>query len=238
MSECSHCGLKTGCDQKHFLRHVDLWATEAEVPPDVIVGDVTKEIDAEHELRRANVAAATRLALLSALIDAIEVGVILVDRELNVAHWNKEATRLTGIPAENMLGKPATVLGQAIGPRVEDYPSVEAHLVHAFDPAATTHLPIVLLEPRREVDLTVSPALLPSNGGQVGFVIVLHDVTAVKDLEHAKDELIGMVSHELRTPLTSIAYFGANGPGVSDEMGHPFRSKWATPVKEAKQAAA
>jgi PAS domain S-box-containing protein len=178
----------------------------AERLPNVTVGAVTREVDVETELRSANVAAATRLALLSALVDAIEVGVILVDRELKVAHWNKEATRLTGIQADKMLGQPATVLGEAIGPRVEDYPSVQAHLAHAFDPAETTHLPIVLLEPRREIDLTVSPALLPS-GAQVGFVIVLHDITAVAELQRAKDELIGMVSHELRTPLTSIVGF-------------------------------
>ena len=164
-------------------------------------------VDTYDELRSANLAAATRMALLSALVDAINVGVILVDRELLIAHWNKEATRVTGIQADKMLGQPASVLGEAIAQRVEDYPSVVAHLAHAFDPAETTHLPIVLLEPRREIDLTISPALLPLDGGQVGSVIVLHDITAIKELERAKDELIGMVSHELRTPLTSIVGF-------------------------------
>jgi PAS domain S-box-containing protein len=164
-------------------------------------------VDTYDELRSASLAAATRMALLTALVDAINVGVILVDRELLIAHWNKEATRVTGIQADKMLGQPASVLGEAIAQRVEDYPSVVAHLAHAFDPAETTHLPIVLLEPRREIDLTISPALLPLDGGQVGSVIVLHDITAIKELERAKDELIGMVSHELRTPLTSIVGF-------------------------------
>jgi CheY-like chemotaxis protein len=66
---------------------------------------------------------------------------------------------------------------------------------------------MVILEPRREIDVTVSPALLPSDGGQVGSVIVLHDVTAAMELDRAKDELIGMVSHELRTPLASLVGF-------------------------------
>lgn len=172
-----------------------------------VARDVTRWVEVERELRQATLAAATRTALLSALVDAIGVGVILVDREMLVAQWNKEATRLTGIEADQVLGQPATVLGDAIAPRVEDFPSVQAQLAHAFDPAATTHLPIVLLEPHREIDVTVSPALLPSDGGQAGSVIVLHDVTAIKELERAKDELIGMVSHELRTPLTSIVGF-------------------------------
>jgi CheY-like chemotaxis protein len=80
-------------------------------------------------------------------------------------------------------------------------------LQQAFGPVETAHLPMVILEPRREIDVTVSPALLPSDGGHVGSVIVLHDVTAANELDRAKDELIGMVSHELRTPLASLVGF-------------------------------
>jgi PAS domain S-box-containing protein len=145
--------------------------------------------------------------LLTALLDAIGVGVILVDRDLVVAHWNKEATRLTGIEADEVLGQSARLLGEAMASRVEDYPSVRSHLQHAFGPVATSHFQIVILEPRREVDVTASPALLLSDGGQAGSVIVLQDITAVNELERAKDELIAMVSHELRTPLASLVGF-------------------------------
>ena len=98
-----------------------------------VARDVTREVELERDLRRASLAADTRLALLSALVEAIGVGVILVDREMLVAQWNKEATRLTGIQADKVLGQRATVLGEAIAPRVEDFPSVQAHLAHAFD---------------------------------------------------------------------------------------------------------
>jgi PAS domain S-box-containing protein len=172
-----------------------------------VARDVTQEVEAVGQVTKANLAAASRLALLGALVDAIGVGVVLIDRDLKVAHWNRDATRLTGIEADKMLGQPASVLGEAIAPRVEDFSSVQAHLQHAFDPEATTHLPIVILQPRREIEVTISPALLPSNRAQVGSVIVLHDITAVKELERAKDELIAMVSHELRTPLASLVGF-------------------------------
>jgi PAS domain S-box-containing protein len=172
-----------------------------------VARDITQEVEVENELRTANLDAASRLAMLTALVDAIHVGVILVDRELLVAHWNKEASRLTGIHAEKALGLPARLLGEALASRVEDYPTVRSHLQQAFGPLETTHFPIVILEPRREVDVTVSPAVLASNGRQVGSVIVLHDITAAKELDRAKDELIGMVSHELRTPLASLVGF-------------------------------
>jgi PAS domain S-box-containing protein len=172
-----------------------------------VARDITQEVEAESELKRANLAADTRLALLTALVDAINVGVILVDRDLVVKHWNKEASRVTGVPAEKILDQPARLLGDALSSRVEDYSTVRSRLQHAFGPVDTTHLPMVILEPRREIDVTVSPALLPSDGRQVGSVIVLHDVTAAMELDRAKDELIGMVSHELRTPLASLVGF-------------------------------
>jgi len=168
---------------------------------------VTNDTSVEGELRTANLAAETRLALLTALLDAISVGVILINRELVVAQWNKEATRLTGIPADSVLGQPASVLGEAIAQRVEDFPFVRAHLQEAFGATAISEFPITILEPRREIDVTVSPAVLPTDGAHVGSVIVLHDSTAVRELERAKDELIGMVSHELRTPLASLVGF-------------------------------
>ena len=186
------------------------WAAMPAALPQMIYAvarDMTQQVEAEGELRKANLAAATRLALLTALVDAISVGVILVDRELVVAHWNKEASRLTGIKAEAALGLPARQLGEALAARVEDYASVRSHLQQAFDPGETTNFPMVILEPRREIDVTVSPAVLPLDGGQVGSVIVLHDITAAKELDRAKDELIGMVSHELRTPLASLVGF-------------------------------
>jgi PAS domain S-box-containing protein len=171
-----------------------------------VARDVTQEVDADTTPPDANLAAATRLALLTALIDAIGVGVVLIDREMLVAHWNKEATRLTGIQADKVLGLPAALLGEAIAPRVEDYPSVQSHLQHVFSPSETAQFQMVILEPRRDVEVRASPALLP-DGRQVGTVIVLNDITAANDLDRAKDELVAMVSHELRTPLASLVGF-------------------------------
>ncbi len=172
-----------------------------------VARDITQEVAAEGELREANLAAATRLALLTALIDAIGIGVILIDRELLVAHWNMEASRLTGIPADKALGLPIRLLSEALAPRVEDYATVQAQFEQAFRPSESRSFPMVILEPRREIEVRVSPAVLASDGGQVGSVMVLHDVTAAKELDRAKDELIAMVSHELRTPLASLVGF-------------------------------
>ena len=42
----------------------------------------------------------------------------------------------------------------------------------------------------------------------IGVVATLHDVTAQRDLDQAKSDMVSLVSHELRTPLTSIRGYG------------------------------
>jgi PAS domain S-box-containing protein len=172
-----------------------------------VARDITQEVEAQAQVTAANLVADRRLALLAALIDAIGIGVLLIDHELKVAYWNKEATRLTGIPIEKALGAPAREIGQALSGRVEDYPSLQAHFRQGLSPTEPFQFQIVMLDPHREVEVSVSRAVSETDGSQVGSVLVLDDISAAKELERAKDELIAMVSHELRTPLASLVGF-------------------------------
>ncbi len=40
-----------------------------------------------------------------------------------------------------------------------------------------------------------------------GILVVMHDITSLKDSEQLKDEFIGMAAHELRNPLTALKGF-------------------------------
>ena len=53
--------------------------------------------------------------------------------------------------------------------------------------------------------LSISAAPVVTQGGRMaGEVLVLHDVTAEREIDKAKTDFIATISHELRTPLTSI----------------------------------
>jgi PAS domain S-box-containing protein len=169
--------------------------------------DVTQEVELQARLQATRLAADAQFGLLTALIDALGVGVVLIDSDLKVAHWNREATRLTGIPSERALGVPARQIGQELAGLVEDYSGLQSHFQSGLNPAEPFSFPLVMLNPHRDVELSVSRAISQSDGTQVGSVLVLNDVSAEKELDRAKDELIGMVSHELRTPLASLVGF-------------------------------
>lgn len=172
-----------------------------------IARDVTQEVELEARLQATRLAADAQLGLLEALIDGLGVGVVLIDRDLKVAHWNRGATSLTGIPIERALGQPARLIGQELARLVEDYADIQSHFQRGLSPAEPFSFPIAMVNPHRDVEVTVSRAVSQSDGTQVGSVLVLNDVSAEKELDRAKDELIGMVSHELRTPLASLVGF-------------------------------
>ncbi|MCD4686478.1 MAG: PAS domain S-box protein, partial [Anaerolineae bacterium] len=52
-------------------------------------------------------------------------------------------------------------------------------------------------------DLSVS-ALRDDAGSMRGFVVVIHDVTALKEVQRMKDAFVSNVTHELRTPITNL----------------------------------
>lgn len=59
--------------------------------------------------------------------------------------------------------------------------------------------------------------IINSEGNGLGAVIVIHDITELKQTEKLKNEFVSIVSHELRTPLTSIR--GSLGLLVSGLLG-------------------
>ncbi len=62
--------------------------------------------------------------------------------------------------------------------------------------------------------------LADSKGQKMGAVIVLHDITRIRQLEEVRRDFVANVSHELKTPITSIKGFVETllGGGVKDPV--------------------
>jgi len=60
--------------------------------------------------------------------------------------------------------------------------------------------------------------------GETGVAMVLHDITALRQLEQMRTEFVANVSHELRTPLTAIqGYLETLLGGAMDDPAHARR---------------
>jgi len=163
-----------------------------------------EEAEALHALASAAAAARANAELYQgvsheqqrseAILANVADGIVAVDRDGKVVLWNPAAERVTGVAADEALGRTPT---QALGRPLE---SAEGSV------GGSRLLPI-----RRggdEVWLSLSEAVMTDPAGAVaGRIYAFRDISAERSVEQMKTDFVSTVSHELRTPLTSIYGF-------------------------------
>lgn len=140
---------------------------------------------------------------IEAIIESLEDGVVLIGPDGVVAHINEVAAIILGIDRPDALGSP-----------FDDLSSSHPHYIRIRD-ALRAVARAGGEEQRVEVQLHVrgrdhSYVLKPvplrhTEGGSFGTLLILQDVTYLRDQDRARTNLVATLSHELRTPLTSVA---------------------------------
>ncbi|MBI3850056.1 MAG: PAS domain-containing protein [Verrucomicrobia bacterium] len=141
---------------------------------------------------------AQRQAQQSALFDSMTEGVLVLDAAGRIQLVNQSLQRLFALTAD--------VRGQTI---MEAFRQQElATLVNRLPHEQTVQgyeLELPGLNPRGlEINAT---AFRDSNGNPQGSMLVVHDLTRLRQLENTRREFVANVSHELRTPLSLIKGF-------------------------------
>lgn len=122
----------------------------------------------------------------AAVLERIGEGVFQLDQQGRILIWNPAAARITGIAAENALGR-----------------SIDAVLagwdrVAAAEPERSREAVRFELG-GREAWLSFSAVQYPE-----GAVYAFRDLTEERALEEARRDFVATASHELRTPLSSV----------------------------------
>ena len=141
---------------------------------------------------------------LEALIQSLDVGLVLEDLEGKVLYVNRIISDMVDHPGEQLTGWPVTSVYEGILDGSNDYEE-NFELVQA------------LLEGEdQEVSLSVENGVSPriyrlkgftvndSTGMLLGRGQILQDITQAHEVDRMKSSLIATVSHELRTPLAAI----------------------------------
>jgi PAS domain S-box-containing protein len=119
-------------------------------------------------------------------------GVVLLDREGRVRHWNGAAAAITGVAEEDALGRPVREV-------VSGWDTLAA-LVPLVPPGrAPRPVTLPLAHAGRERWVAVTGV-----GFGQGTVYALQDVTEEHALEKTRSDFVATASHELRTPLAAV----------------------------------
>ncbi|MBK5417226.1 KinB sensor domain-containing domain [Pseudomonas sp. TH31] len=135
---------------------------------------------------------------LQAVLDSIDDGLLMIDREGHLEHLNPVAQRQLGWDTER--------LGQGLGAAL-DRPELDEQLQMVLRGGTLERAPEDLSV---EVDgesrlLTYSLTPVSHTQGHIlGAVMVLHDVTEQRAFERVRSEFVLRASHELRTPVTGM----------------------------------
>ncbi|HUY26750.1 MAG TPA: ATP-binding protein [Candidatus Binataceae bacterium] len=138
-----------------------------------------------------------------AIIESLEDGVVLLDSKGMVAHINEIAALIMGVEPKDALGSP-----------FEDLSSNHPHYLRVRDALrnlrkaelASQRIEVQLHVRGRDHTYVLKPVPLHHDEATpLGTLLILQDVTYLRDQDRARANLIATLSHELRTPLTSLA---------------------------------
>jgi PAS domain S-box-containing protein len=119
-------------------------------------------------------------------------GVVLLDRDGRVRHWNPAAAAITGVGEELALGCPVAEV-------VPAWNALTSHVPLVSPGAAARPVTVPIVLEGRERWVSVSGVEFED-----GTVYALQDVTEEHALEKTRSDFVATASHELRTPLAAV----------------------------------
>ncbi|MBE0534115.1 MAG: PAS domain-containing protein [Phycisphaerae bacterium] len=139
-----------------------------------------------------------------AILNSIDDGLIVLDSEFRVEEINPTAARIFGKTLREVKGR--HLLDVVRDEKLYNYvkQAFESETVVRPEEADADILTVAKGSARQHFLFSVTP-VVAGKEAVVSMVLVLRDITRLKELDRLKSEFVMAASHELKTPLTGMA---------------------------------
>jgi len=161
---------------------------------------MAKKLGLYHRLNVEKIVAEKRKS--DAVLRSIDDGVVVVDAAFRIDHMNPLAGRILGVQPEAAQEK--HFLEVVKNDRL--FELIKQTAETGKPPALEEGKNILTVgegESARHYMFAVTP-VVSAGGGMLGVVLLLKDVTRLKELDRMKSEFVMTASHQLKTPLQSL----------------------------------
>ncbi|HEX5132314.1 MAG TPA: ATP-binding protein [Candidatus Krumholzibacteria bacterium] len=132
-----------------------------------------------------------------AILASMAEGVVAVDRNEHVVHINSAAGTILGVGSAGAVGRRIWELTRVIEVSEALSDAMKENRVRVSE-ARISH------PQKDQVVQIIGAPLRDANDDLVGAIVVLHDVSDLRQLESVRRDFVANISHELKTPLAAI----------------------------------
>jgi NtrC-family two-component system sensor histidine kinase KinB len=137
-----------------------------------------------------------------AILERIEDGIVLIDLNGVVTHINEVASIILGVERSETLGSPFDDLNSNHPHYLRVRSALQGAATQTFE---TRRVEVDLHVRGRDHTYVLKPVPLKQESGRsFGTILIMQDITYLRDKDRARTNLVATLSHELKTPLTSL----------------------------------
>lgn len=141
-------------------------------------------------------------AKMDAILASIQDGLIALDKKGRIILVNNSAKKILNIDDDIKIGSHVEVL--ALDSKIKD------QIQQIIKDCNENISEIKIGGSKKQIIQLSSTSIIEDNdisGDKIGTLLIIRDVTSIRNLEKMRKDFVSNVSHELRTPLTSIGGF-------------------------------